>query len=535
MSRSATSEVQRLDDNWEVFGRLVRRAQRLAARGRDEPAAVAAMAAATFAWCNPTGVFASGALEGVLAELGSRLPQPAAPATSGAGLAAPGARPRVLHVVTQVYGTGGHTQMLANWLRLDTAREHHVCLTGQGEREVPYKLVSVLPSPDALVRLDARHRRLVDRAAALRDLARAHDHVVLHVHPNDVVAGLALAGQFAGRPEVLLVNHADHVFWVGVAAADRVVNLRQSGARLNVERRGVPDARNAFVVRPLQLREREHSRREARATSGVPEDAVVVASAADTYKYAAAGGETLLDVLLPAVRDVPGAELHVAGPAPDGEWSVLAEQGLGRAWGLLPDVHTFLEAADVYVDSYPFSSLTSMLEAAAMDTPVLTLRPGGDELGVLGADTPELDDDLLVARSGDELAAEVTRLLLDPVARAELGASTGAAVHRSHGDGAWAEAVGKVLDAPPASGPASAPDRAPRRTGELDRRLLLMMANGVGQGLAGTLDTMSDQLSWPGRLETAARLARVGTLRPALLLPAGAARRVRRGLARARR
>ena len=97
------------------------------------------------------------------------------------------------------------------------------------------------------------------------------------------------------------------------------------------------------------------------------------------------------------------------------------------------------------------------------------------------------------------------------------------------------EAVGKVLDAPPASGPASAPARAVRRTGELDCRLLLMMANGVGQGLAGTLDTMSAQLSWPRRVETAARLARAGTARPALLLPAGAARRLRRALARARR
>ncbi|KQV77997.1 hypothetical protein ASC64_04105 [Nocardioides sp. Root122] len=523
-SSSRTGEVARLDHNWQVFDALVRRAERLVRRDRDERAAVAAMTAATFAWCNPSGVFASGALEDVLVQLGARLPEPVGPVPTRA----PGARPRVLHVVTQVYGTGGHTQMLANWLRLDTARDHHVCLTGQGDRQVPAKLTDVLASEDALVRLDARHRRLVDRAAELRDLARAHDHVVLHVHPNDVVASIALAPRTEGRPEVLLVNHADHVFWVGVAAADRIVNLRQSGARLNVERRGVPEARNAFVVRPLQLREREHPRRQARAALGIAEDAVVVASAADTYKYAAAGGATLLDILLPAIRGVPGAELHVAGPAPDGAWSVLAEEGLGRAWGLLPDVHTFLESADVYVDSYPFASLTSMLEAATMGTPVLTLRSGGDELGVLGADTPELDDDLLVARSGEELAAEVTRLLRDPAARAEVGTATGAAVHRSHGDGAWVEAVGKVLDAPPVSGPASAPARAVRRTGELDRRLLLMMANGVGQGLAGTLDTMSAQLSWPRRVETAARLARSGTARPALLLPAGAARRLRR-------
>mgnify|MGYP003508505495 CR=1 FL=1 len=46
----------------------------------------------------------------------------------------------------------------------------------------------------------------------------------------------------------------------------------------------------------------------------------------------AAGGETLLYVLLPVIRAYPEARLHVAGPEPDGDWSVLAADGLGRAW-----------------------------------------------------------------------------------------------------------------------------------------------------------------------------------------------------------
>lgn len=527
------NEVERLEHNWQVFARLVRRAQRLAGRGRDERAAVAAMTAATYAWCNPTGVFASDALEEVLAELGARLPRPV-----GYGPEKPrGARPRVLHVASQVYATGGHTQMLANWLLLDSSREHSVCLTGQGDREVPEKLTAALAADETVVLLDQHHPRLVDRAAQLRELASAHDHVVLHIHPNDVVASLALARvpeERDGWPEVLLVNHADHVFWLGVSVADRVVNLRQSGAGLNVARRGIPEARNAFLVRPLTLRGRRLSRADARSELGVPDGSLVIATAADTYKYGAAGGETLLDALLPVLHDLPTAQLHAAGPERDGDWAVLAEQGLGRAWGLLPDVHTLLEAADVYVDSFPFSSLTSMLEAASLDTPVLTLRPGGDELGVLGADTPELDDDLLVTRSGQELAAEVVRLLGDRTARHDLGASTGAAVRRSHGDGSWAEAVGKVLDAPPACGPASTPGRAVRGTGALDQRLLLMMANGVGQGLTGTMEVMAAQLPWPRRVEAAARLLRQGRVRPALLLPAGAVEQVRRVRARAR-
>jgi hypothetical protein len=515
------SDVERLDANWAVLDRLVRRAESLARRGRDEQAAVAAMTAATFAWCNPSGVFVSATLEDVLARLGSDLPAPRGPARAA------GARPRVLHVATQLYATGGHTQMLASWLRLDRAREHHVCVTGQEGRDVPDKISRVLDGPDALTLLDDGRPRLLDRAARLRELALDHDQVVLHVHPNDVVPAIALALPPGDGPEVLLVNHADHVFWLGVHVADRVVNLRTSGARLNVERRGIPEARNALLVRPLVMRDRQVSRSAARAELGLPPDALVVASAADTYKYGAAHGETLLDVLLPVMRAHPEARLHVAGPDPDGDWSVLAAEGLGRAWGLLPDVHTLLEAADVYVDSHPFSSLTSMLEAAWLDTPVLTLRSPDERLGVLGADTPELDDDLVVAGSGPELAAEVGRLLTDADERRSVGASTGAAVRRFHADGAWAELAGKVLDAPPAGGPASAPETAVRGTGPLDQRLLHVMGNGVGQGLAGTLDVVSPLLSWPRRIEAAARLLRTGRVRPTLLLPRGAASRVR--------
>ena len=522
------TDVERLDDNWVVLDRLVRRTESLARRGRDEQAAVAAMTAATFAWCNPSGVFVSGPLEDVLARLGSDLSAP-----RGAVPTRPvGTRPRVLHVATQLYGTGGHTQMLSSWLRLDRAREHHVCVTGQDGRDVPDKISRVLAGPDALTLLDDGRPRLLDRAARLRELALEHDQVVLHVHPNDVVPAIALALAPGEGPEVLLVNHADHVFWLGVRVADRIVNLRTSGARLNVERRGIPEARNALLVRPLVMRDRRLSRSAARVELGLPPDALVVASAADTYKYGAAGGETLLDVLLPVMRAHPEARLHVAGPEPDGDWSVLAEQDLGRAWGLLPDVHTLLEAADVYVDSHPFSSLTSMLEAAWLDTPVLTLRSPDERLGVLGADTPELDDDLVVAGSGAELAAQVDRLLSDADARHRVGASTGAAVRRFHADGAWAELAGKVLDAPPAAGPASSPGSAVRGTGPLDQRLMQVMGNGVGQGLAGTLDVVSPLLSWPRRVETAARLLRSGRVRPALLLPAGAARWLRRARGR---
>ena len=71
---------------------------------------------------------------------------------------------------------------------------------------------------------------------ALQSVIDASDLVVLHVHNNDVVPFLALAGMGRRRPPVVFVDHADHLFWLGARFADLIVNTRLSGHRLAARR-----------------------------------------------------------------------------------------------------------------------------------------------------------------------------------------------------------------------------------------------------------------------------------------------------------
>ena len=521
---SAPDEL--LDRNWQHFERLVARSERLLVASRDERAAVGAMQAAAYACFNHTGLFASDRLENLLTALSARELPTARPADATIPPASRGGAARVLHVATQVYDTGGHSQMLAQWIRADEHRDHHVCLTDQADVPVADKVLAAVGGRASVSTLDRPFAGLLGRAAALRELASGFDHVVLHVHPHDVVPSIALTGR-AG-PEVLYVNHADHLFWVGTHVLDRLVNLRESGQELAVERRGVPRERNAVLIRPLDLRARSQGRAEAKVALGIDPRLVVVASAAAAFKFEPVEGEGFLDVVLPVLERYGDTRLLVAGPDPVGEWAALADRGQGRATGLLPDVRPVLEAADVYVDSYPFSSLTSMLEAAALGTPVITLRAPSQEPAVLDADTPELADHLQVASSSQDLRLRLGSLVDNARLRQALGEDTAQAVREAHADGAWRRSVDSLLEQRVAL-PGVPLTPATRRTGRLDARVALLMGGGQHAGTGGSSAVIAPLLSWQERIVTVRELVRARR-RPAalLLVPASWVRVVKR-------
>ena len=138
-----------------------------------------------------------------------------ASAPARAGRAASAARPeRVLHVVTECAAVGGHSRMAWRWIERDAARVPTLALTRQ-RGPVPDRRAGAVGARGGRV-ADPEGHDLIARARELAALVDAADLVVLHVHPFEVVAPIALADR-AGRPPVLLVNHADHCFWLGPA------------------------------------------------------------------------------------------------------------------------------------------------------------------------------------------------------------------------------------------------------------------------------------------------------------------------------
>jgi glycosyltransferase involved in cell wall biosynthesis len=412
-------------------------------------AAAWAQIAGHFAYLHHPGRFASPRLERVLNDIGRRVivstrTEPLRPAGSE----------RVLHVLTEAYDTGGHSRFAWRWIERDHARRHDVMLTNPQSLR-PDALETAVAAAGGTVHV-ARGSSLVKRAQQLRELADAHDLVVLHTHMHDVVPLIALAERPAGPP-VVFEEHADHVFWLGTSIADAVVNGRAVGRALAADRRFVEPARSVHLPVPVPPIERTLTREQAKRALGLDPATPVLLTVGHFHKFAPVVEPSLCELALPVLRRHADAVLIAVGPEHEGQWAEAgaATDGRVRAAGTRTDLTAYYHAADVYLDSFPFGSNTAMLEAAAHGTPVVSFDPDPEQQGLLRSNPLGFEDEVVRAGDAEEWAASVTRLLGDAQERTERGARSAAGLRGPHSGAAWAECLEHVYAVARALGPAA--------------------------------------------------------------------------------
>lgn len=287
-----------------------------------------------------------------------------------------------LHVLTEVCKDGGHGNTVRRWIEKDSEENRHcIVLLGQKSRPVPESLIDVVQRKGgAVIRMDDPQETLISRATRLRELVWSrYDVVVLHVHPWDITATVALG--VPGGPPVLLLNHGAHTFWVGCSIADVIIDIRNSAEEdeWTVKYRGV----DRIMHLPIPLPEPEevidasgtacNARIQARKSLGVPENALVLLTVGNDYKYKPVAEIDFLKAVEPVLARNPHVYLLAAGPMESENWRKLSEATGGRvlAFGVQADLSAFHAAADVYLEGFPFGSTTSLLEAGLKGIPVV--------------------------------------------------------------------------------------------------------------------------------------------------------------------
>ena len=437
MHRPPAHTHQVLDGNRRTYDRLVELVRRHAARGDVERVLRTATMAASYGWQAPTGLLADPELERLVVHAVRGATPPTVDGGRDAG--------RVLHVLTEAYVTGGHTRLAWRWLDRDP-RTSDVVLTNQ-HVPVPEALVEVTRSRGGRLHdLRATTSDLMSRVTALRALMDRADLVVLHVHPNDAVA-LAAVNLPGPRPPVIYENHADHAYWLGVGAADLVCDLRPAASRLTLSLRGVAPERVGVLPLPLETPPSPVTPAELRTGLGIRPDAVIAVAVSAEHKIAATWGRGMDQLLDRALAMSPRLAVVLVGPQATGVWGRLAKRHPGRVFptGYVADPGRYYALADIYLDSYPTRAVTSVLEAALLGLPVLTIQdiPEDSPAHIFQADSPGMAD-LPRVRTPEQYVVALRRLVDNPAARAREGAAAREAVRRVHDGPEWLAAMERL-------------------------------------------------------------------------------------------
>lgn len=272
-------------------------------------------------------------------------------------------QPRVLHVASQVFQSGGHTRVLAKWIGSDKASHHLVALTEQ-PGPVPDILLAACSSQGGQIFNLPREFSQMSRARALRALAGEVDRVVLHHHCGDTVVVLALAAPL--RSPVAYFCHSPFFFGLGPSVADLTLNAIPYFRRLT-ERFRFPRATALLAGvgcnRPFAPYHKEQAKQ---ALNLDPRTPVLLTSGWEHY-FRPALGYDFFRTLRKTLEACGNIQVLVVGPRPDADFVPrdLAADPRVRFPGIVSDPVPYYQAADLCLESFPRSSLGGHVEAVA--------------------------------------------------------------------------------------------------------------------------------------------------------------------------
>lgn len=293
----------------------------------------------------------------------------------------------ILHVMTTSLLTGGHTRVVERWLQSAEPNEtHSVILIKQVPGQVPEALKTAASGTSGTITHLKTDDSIERKANQLRKIASEYQYIVLHHNMDDPVPLMAFGVPEFKRP-VITFNHAGHLFWIGRNATDLLIDIEESQNSLTKNKRGIQHSCIIDLPYSVNIEIRPNDKESARQELELPHDSAIVVSMAQSYKFVKIGTydfPRMLDSILQQNNKAIAVVIGVSsGTSP--AWKRLKDSWPNRViltGALKPDrAAKYLKAADLYLDSFPCNSFTSLLDAISigqipalsLETPVGTL------------------------------------------------------------------------------------------------------------------------------------------------------------------
>ncbi len=289
-----------------------------------------------------------------------------------------------LHVLTEGYKIGGHTRVVERWIENSPQYQKHSVVQTRPNNDQLTILERNVKSKNGEYILFDNTLSFKEKAAKLRRLAMQYEYVILHTHMEDPVAIMAFGSNDFTRP-VLFYNHASHMPWLGKSIADLVLDIhkdydvtRDFRGIKKIFFLGVPTKSISFSISDKQ---------EVRKQLNIPIGKRMIVSCGSKDKFRNILDKGFVDFLKEIIDE--NTYCYIIGVNPSSsEWIKVKQETYHRVVPLKridfdKGFLNYLQAADLYLDSYPSGGGTAVMDAVSAGTPALSLKTVGRQFDYL--------------------------------------------------------------------------------------------------------------------------------------------------------
>lgn len=280
----------------------------------------------------------------------------------------------ILHVVSECYSVGGHSKVVARWIKYHAHGEKHsIYFTRMKKSGIDNIFFQRVMEASGKIYTGKSHFLDVTNALYLRYIAMKYERVILHTHMDDIVPLIAFGSEQFKRT-VILYNHADHLFWLGASISHLICETRSWGLNFSKKYRGVSE--NIVLGIPTANILYTHSTIKTQRGN----DFKIITSIGMPHKFLAIPGEfSFYNYMMAILESRDDVIFNIVGPTLSDypEWLSLIDNYGDRVrvhGKLIGDKYRYyLKNSDLIIDSFPMSGGTALSDVVESGKPTLSL------------------------------------------------------------------------------------------------------------------------------------------------------------------
>lgn len=362
---------------------------------------------ASFGWFNFSGYYKSETLEILLAKIQQRILPIASHQQKQIKTN------KILHICSEVYTSGGHSKLLYNWIKNDFSKKHTILSTRLSMEEITDISNFYLAGNIDVEHISVKSSSKIESTKLLnQQLLNGYDAITLHIHPDETITNIVLSQKDITTP-VCLINHADHVFWLGTSIADMVLQIRESSISIDEERRNILKERQFFLPIPIET---AHNIEEGDTNSET--NFINILSTGTAYKYNPNEQYNFLEEAFKIVEENPEVIFNIVGMNSDSDYAKEYQHERIILHGIVSSqkLAEIENITDIYIEGFPMPSFTALLQVALRKIP-FALHYNPLPLFKLFSDNNE--HNIVYPKNLDEWHSNIKKLIRDTKYRSE--------------------------------------------------------------------------------------------------------------------